>query len=50
MRKGVVMPVVYRSRFGAGRVFYSALGHQAKELEIPAVRTILKRGLIWAAR
>jgi type 1 glutamine amidotransferase len=49
-RKGVVMPVVYKSRFGAGRVFYSSLGHRAHELELPHVRTILKRGLVWAAR
>lgn len=49
-RKGVVMPVVYKSRFGAGRVFYSALGHRVRELEIPEVRTILRRGLAWAAR
>ncbi|HWU16839.1 MAG TPA: ThuA domain-containing protein [Devosia sp.] len=49
-RKNVVMPVVFTSNHGAGRVFYSSLGHTADELEIPQVRTILKRGLVWAAR
>lgn len=49
-RKDVVMPVVFTSNHGAGRVFYSSLGHTADELEIPQVRTILKRGLVWAAR
>ncbi|KFC62475.1 Trehalose utilization [Devosia sp. LC5] len=49
-RKGVVMPVVFTTNHGAGRVFYSSLGHTADELDIPQVRTILKRGLLWAAR
>jgi type 1 glutamine amidotransferase len=49
-RKGVVMPVVFTTMHDKGRVFYSSLGHTADELEIPQVRTILKRGLLWAAR
>jgi uncharacterized protein len=49
-RKNVVMPVVFTTTHGAGRVFYSSLGHSADELEIPQVRTILLRGLLWAAR
>jgi uncharacterized protein len=49
-RKDVEMPVVFTTNHGAGRVFYSSLGHTADELEIPQVRTILRRGLIWAAR
>lgn len=49
-RKDVVMPVVFTTNHGSGRVFYSSLGHTADELEIPQVRTILKRGLLWAAR
>ncbi len=47
---GVTMPVVFKRRFGAGRVFYSALGHVPAELEHPAAREILTRGLVWAAR
>ena len=47
---GVTMPVVFKRRFGAGRVFYLALGHTPDELEHPAVRTILERGLLWATR
>jgi len=47
---GVVMPVVWKRRHGEGRVFYSSLGHVASELEVPQVRTILRRGMIWAAR
>ncbi|MAM84422.1 MAG: hypothetical protein CL472_07085, partial [Acidobacteria bacterium] len=48
-RKNVVMPVVFTTTHGEGRVFYSSLGHTADELEIPNVRLILTRGLLWAA-
>ena len=47
---GTVMPVVWKRKFGSGRVFYQSIGHGAKEFEIPEVREITKRGLIWAAR
>jgi uncharacterized protein len=48
--KDVVLPVVWKRRHGEGRVFYSSLGHVAKEFEVPEMRTILKRGMLWAAR
>ena len=48
--KGVVMPVVWKRRHGEGRVFYSSLGHVASEFEVPQMRTILQRGMVWAAR
>lgn len=48
--EGVVMPVVWKRRYGKGRVFYSALGHVAKEFDVPQMRTILERGMRWAAR
>lgn len=48
--EGVVMPVVWKRRHGAGRVFYSALGHVAKEFDHPDMRTIIARGMLWAAR
>jgi type 1 glutamine amidotransferase len=47
---GAVMPVVWKRMYGKGRVFYQSIGHNAKEFEIPEVREITKRGLIWAAR
>ena len=46
---GVVMPVVWKRRHGKGRVFYSSLGHVAKEFDVPEMRTILRRGMVWAA-
>jgi uncharacterized protein len=48
--RGVVMPVVWKKRYGTGRVFYSALGHTADEFAVPQMRTILERGMLWAAR
>ena len=49
-RKDVVMPVVFTTMHDRGRVFYSSLGHTADELALEPVRTILRRGLVWAAR
>lgn len=49
-RKDVVMPVVFTTMHDQGRVFYSSLGHTADELALEPVRTILRRGLVWAAR
>ncbi|PDT81663.1 ThuA domain-containing protein [Sinorhizobium sp. BJ1] len=47
---GVVMPVVWKRKHGRGRVFYSSLGHQAKEFDVPQMRTLFRRGANWAAR
>ena len=46
----VVMPVVWKRRHGEGRVFFSSLGHVASEFEVPPMRTILRRGMLWATR
>jgi type 1 glutamine amidotransferase len=48
--EGVVMPVVWKRHHGKGRVFYCSLGHVTKEFEVPEMRTIIRRGLLWAAR
>jgi type 1 glutamine amidotransferase len=48
--RDVVMPVVWKKRYGSGRVFYSALGHVATDFDVPEVRKILRRGCRWAAR
>ena len=47
---GVVMPVVWKRRYGKGRVFFSALGHTADEFSVPQMRTIFERGVLWASR
>lgn len=48
--KGHTIPVVWKRQHGKGRVFYSSLGHQAWEFAVPQMRTILRRGMLWAAR
>lgn len=47
---GTVMPVVWKRRHGAGKVFYSSLGHDARQVEVPQVRELTRRGMLWAAR
>ncbi len=47
---GHTIPVAWKRRHGAGRVFYSALGHKAHEFAVPQMATILRRGMTWAAR
>ena len=47
---GCVMPVVWKRRWGQGRVFYCSLGHVAKDFDVPECREIVKRGMLWAAR
>jgi type 1 glutamine amidotransferase len=45
-----VMPVVWTKPWGAGRVFYSALGHDPSEFDaFPQVFEMSVRGLLWAA-
>lgn len=46
---GAVIPVVWKKSFGKGRVFYSSLGHVAKDFEVPEALEIMKRGIRWAA-
>ncbi len=48
--KGVVMPAVWKRPYGKARVFYSSCGHVAADFDIPEVKEIVKRGLLWAAR
>ncbi len=46
---GAVVPQVWKTTYGRGRVFFSALGHVAAEFDVPEMATILRRGLLWAA-
>ena len=48
--KGTVMPVVWKRAWGQGRVFYSSLGHVAKDFEVVEAKEIQRRGMVWAAR
>ncbi len=46
----VAMPVVYTKMWGQGRVYYNALGHQARVIDHGAPAELIRRGLLWAAR
>ncbi|MEI6914956.1 MAG: ThuA domain-containing protein [Armatimonadota bacterium] len=47
---GCVMPVVWKRKWGEGRVFYSSLGHVAADFDVPEAKEIQVRGMLWAAR
>jgi type 1 glutamine amidotransferase len=46
---GTVMPVAWKRRYGKGRVFYCSLGHVAGDFDVPEAKTIVQRGMLWAA-
>lgn len=48
--RGTVMPVAWTRQYGRGRVFYSSLGHVARDFDIPETAEILRRGMHWAFR
>ena len=47
---GVTMPVVWTKTFGRGRIVYCSLGHSPDIVERPDVRTLIRRGMVFAAR
>jgi type 1 glutamine amidotransferase len=47
---GTVMPVIWKRQWGKGRVFYSSLGHVAKDFDVLEAREIQRRGMLWASR
>ena len=48
--QGNVIPVVWKRRWGRGRVFYCSVGHIASDFEVPEAREIVRRGMLWATR
>lgn len=46
----VTAPAIWTRQWGEGRIFVSAPGHRIEVVEDPNVRTIIERGLLWAAR
>jgi len=45
----VDMPVIWTKHWGAGRVFYCSLGHQADVFRTEPPAEIMRRGFLWAA-
>jgi uncharacterized protein len=49
-QRPVTCPAVWTRQWGAGRVFVATPGHRVEVLQDANVRTIVERGLLWAAR
>ena len=49
-RADYVSPAVWTRQWGRGRVFVSTIGHFPTDLDVPPVRTLTERGLLWASR
>jgi type 1 glutamine amidotransferase len=47
---GVTVPAVWTRQWGRGRVFVCTVGHHLPDLEVPEIRTIIQRGMVWASR
>ena len=47
---GTVMPIAWKTMYGKGRVFYTSLGHVAKDFDVPEAKTIVQRGMLWASK
>jgi type 1 glutamine amidotransferase len=48
--KGTKMPMIWKRPWGEGKIFFCAPGHVAKDFEVPEVKEIIKRGILWACR
>ena len=49
-RSDLEVPAVWTRQWGDGRVFVSTIGHTLEDLDVPEVRTLTQRGLLWASR
>lgn len=49
-REPVTHPAVWTRRWGRGRIFVSTVGHHLPDLDVPEIRTLTERGMLWAAR
>jgi type 1 glutamine amidotransferase len=47
--EGAVVPVVWKKKWGRGRVFYCSIGHVARDFDVPEGRKIVERGMLWAS-
>lgn len=46
----VTSPAVWTRNWGSGRVFVCTVGHKQEDLDVPEIRTIIERGLLWVSR
>ncbi len=46
----VTCPAIWTRNWGRGRIFVATPGHDLATLRVPAVRTVIERGMLWASR
>ena len=46
----ITSPAIWTREWGRGRIFVSTPGHRIEITDDPTVRTIIERGMLWAAR
>lgn len=49
-REPVTHPAVWTRQWGQGRIFVSTVGHHLPDLDVPEIRLLTERGMLWAAR
>lgn len=49
-RREVTVPAIWTREWGAGRIVVCTPGHDLDVLAHPTVRTVIERGILWAAR
>ena len=47
---GVIIPVVWKKKYGKGKIFYNSIGHSKQDNNNPEVWTLIKRGDIRATK
>lgn len=49
-QQDLTAPAVWTRLWGQGRIFVSTIGHKLEDLDVPDVRVLTERGLLWASR
>jgi type 1 glutamine amidotransferase len=49
-QQDMTAPAVWTRQWGQGRIFVSTIGHKLDDLDVPDVRVLTERGLLWASR
>jgi type 1 glutamine amidotransferase len=47
---GVEVPVAWKRDWGAGKVFYCALGHKKVDIDSPSIKELISRAVRWLSR
>lgn len=49
-QRPVTCPAIWTRRWGLGRIVVCTVGHDLAVVSVPPVRTVIERGMMWAAR